>query len=69
MPDVKCSVANCEYWSQGNKCHADTIMVEIDQHARANYNVEFAGEGFDTEHKDFASKAASTCCQTFEPKK
>ncbi|MBD0379130.1 DUF1540 domain-containing protein [Paenibacillus sedimenti] len=69
MPDVKCAVADCEYWAQGNNCSAGTIMIEVDQHANANYNVEFAGESFDTEHQDTAKKAASTCCHTFEPKK
>jgi hypothetical protein len=69
MPEVKCAVANCEYWSQGNECHADTIMIEIDQHANAHFDAEFAGESFDTEHKDAASKVANTCCHTFELKK
>jgi hypothetical protein len=69
MPDVKCAVANCEYWKQGNKCGADSIMIEIDKHANADFNAEFAGEQFDTEHQDAAASARSTCCHTFEPKK
>ncbi len=44
-------------------------MIEIDQHANANYNAEFAGEGFDSEHQDVADKSSSTCCHTFKPKK
>jgi hypothetical protein len=69
MPKVKCSVANCEYWDQGNNCGADLIMIDIDAHARAKYKEEFAGENFDTEHKDSAPSSANTCCHTFEPKK
>jgi hypothetical protein len=69
MPDVKCSVANCEYWSQGNNCHADVIMIEVDKHANAKFNEEFAGESFDSDHKDKASNVANTCCHTFELKK
>jgi hypothetical protein len=69
MPDVKCSVANCEYWSQGNNCHADVIMIEVDKHANAKFNEEFAGESFDSDHKDKARNVANTCCHTFELKK
>jgi hypothetical protein len=69
MPEVKCAVANCEYWSQGNNCHADVIMIEVDKHANMSFNEEFAGEGYDTEHQDTAGKAANTCCHTFKLKK
>ncbi|QQE75597.1 DUF1540 domain-containing protein [Brevibacillus composti] len=70
MPVVKCSVANCEYWSEGNNCNADMIMVEIDAHAEANFKEEFAGEhGHDSQHKDKANTSSQTCCQTFKPKK
>jgi hypothetical protein len=69
MPDVKCSVANCEYWSEGNNCHAKSIMIEIDKHAYPNFNEEFATEAYNAEHQDTASNSANTCCQTFELKK
>jgi hypothetical protein len=70
MPQVKCSVANCEYWAEGNNCSADMIMVEIDAHAKADFKAEFAGEyGHDSEHKDQAASSAQTCCHTFKPKK
>lgn len=70
MPEVYCSVANCEYYGEGNKCTAEKIMVEIDAHARKEFNAEFAGEyGYDTEHKDFQAKSSrETCCHTFKPK-
>lgn len=67
-PLVKCSVANCQYWGQGNNCQADAIMIEIDKHADMQYDAEFAGESFDSEHKDQASTSAGTCCHTFKPK-
>lgn len=69
IPQVRCSVSNCEYWNEGNKCVADTIMIEIDQHADAKFNEEFAGESFDTEHQDYAASVSNTCCHTFSPKK
>ncbi|WP_407944859.1 DUF1540 domain-containing protein [Paenibacillus albiflavus] len=65
-PVVKCSVSNCTYWGQNNLCHADSIIIDIDQHANRNYNSEFAAE---FEHQDTARSASSTCCHTFQPKK
>lgn len=69
MPQVKCSVSNCAYWARGNECRADLIMIEIDKHARARFNEEFAGESFDSEHRDIAQDSSTTCCHTFEPKR
>ncbi len=70
MPTVvKCSVSNCTYWGEGNKCVADMIMVEVDQHSRKDFNAEFANEyAYDTEHQDAASSSRETCCHTFKPK-
>ncbi|MDC0761806.1 MULTISPECIES: DUF1540 domain-containing protein [Brevibacillus] len=69
MPAVKCSVANCEYWAQGNLCSAEEIMVEIDAHATVNVKEEFAGEyGQNTQHQDQAKTSSETCCLTFKPK-
>jgi hypothetical protein len=68
-PQVKCSVSNCTFWNEGNNCGADSIMIEIDQHAKASFNAEFAGESFDSEHQDSASNVSNTCCHTFQQKK
>jgi len=69
-PVVKCNVANCTFWGEGNKCQADSILVEIDAHANHDYNME-AGEEFyeKAEHKDKAKEIKETCCHTFQPKK
>ena len=69
MPQVSCSVANCEYWETNNKCGADMIMIDIDEHAKKKYDAEFAGEGFDTEHQARATSNANTCCHTFKARK
>jgi len=69
MPEVKCSVANCSYWGEGNNCLADTIMIEVNKHANAKFEAEFAGEQFDTEHQDRAVNSEGTCCHTFKPKR
>ncbi|MEK8129683.1 DUF1540 domain-containing protein [Paenibacillus filicis] len=67
MPDVKCSVANCAFWAQGNNCNANAIMIDVDQHAKVAFDSEFASEF--TEHQDKAASIQNTCCHTFEPKK
>ncbi|HZG84670.1 DUF1540 domain-containing protein [Paenibacillus sp.] len=68
MTQVKCSVSNCVFNKEGNNCGADLIMVDIDKHARMNYDAEFAGESFDSDHQDAAKSSSSTCCHTFKPK-
>jgi hypothetical protein len=68
MPQVFCSVSNCQYWKAQNRCAADAIMIEVDRHAERTFDAEFSGEGFDTEHRDTAENAAATCCNTFRPK-
>ncbi|MEF3304656.1 DUF1540 domain-containing protein [Paenibacillus sp. GYB003] len=67
-PLVKCSVSNCTFWGDNNTCHADAIMIDIDNHANASYDEEFAGESFDSDHQDRARTSSSTCCHTFKPK-
>jgi hypothetical protein len=71
MPEVRCSVANCEYWATDNKCKAASIMIDIDHHANADYTDEFAADpgSISLEHKDHASNVQSTCCHTFKSKK
>ncbi|HJV46300.1 MAG TPA: DUF1540 domain-containing protein [Bacillota bacterium] len=64
--DVKCSVANCNYWGQGNNCTAPSIMVDIDRHG--NLTTEMASELGNT-HQDQATTSKETCCRTFKPKK
>ncbi|QYR20119.1 DUF1540 domain-containing protein [Paenibacillus sp. sptzw28] len=65
---VSCSVSNCTYWGQGNNCHADEIMIDVDSHAHDNFKAEFAEENYISEHKDAAKESAGTCCHTFKPK-
>ncbi|MFC5651423.1 DUF1540 domain-containing protein [Paenibacillus solisilvae] len=55
-PMVKCSVANCQHWEDGNVCVADSIMIEITAHAHQKVG----------NHRDEASDSSETCCQTFE---
>ncbi|WP_257345983.1 DUF1540 domain-containing protein [Pseudalkalibacillus decolorationis] len=69
MPTVKCNVSNCTYWAEGNNCHADAILVEIDGHANEEYNMSSDGDLLgEASHKDKAEDVAQTCCHTFRPK-
>jgi hypothetical protein len=66
MPIVKCNVANCTYWEQGNNCSADSILVEVDGHANKDYEVTSSGELLgNADHQDESSNVAGTCCHTF----
>lgn len=66
MPIVKCNVANCVYWEQGNNCSADSILVEVDGHANKEYEITSSGELVGSaDHQDESPSVASTCCHTF----
>ena len=65
-PMVKCSVANCQYWEQGNNCVAETIMIEITEHADKPLPQHADGQQYDTKHRDSADGIADTCCHTFK---
>ncbi|AQS55450.1 MAG: DUF1540 domain-containing protein [Novibacillus thermophilus] len=68
MPEVYCSVANCFFWAEGNKCDADAIMVEVNEHADHRFNEEVGGEMVHTSHQDYAKHSRDTCCHTFKPR-
>jgi hypothetical protein len=63
MPDVNCTVDNCQYWANGNLCSAQQIVVQND-----------AQGGFDPNAKlksltpTPADSIDDTCCQTFKLK-
>ncbi len=42
-------------------------MIDIDQHASAHYDTEFAEDGLSSNHKDLAENSSVTCCHTFRP--
>jgi hypothetical protein len=65
MPIVKCNVANCAYWEQGNNCSADSILVEVDKHANKDYQITNGELVGSADHQDESSSNAGTCCHTF----
>jgi hypothetical protein len=68
-PMVKCSIANCEYWEEGNNCVAEVIMIEVNAHAQRPQPEKKGGQKYDSRHTDNASGIVDTCCQTFEERK
>jgi len=69
MPQgVSCSVANCSFWKEGNRCNADQIQIEIDQHAEHNFHEEFSADELGLYHEDQATESSATCCLTFKPR-
>ncbi|HHW06971.1 MAG TPA: DUF1540 domain-containing protein [Clostridia bacterium] len=64
---VHCSVSNCHYWSQGNKCSANEILVTTDRLG------DSLPERFDaTQAKNVTptpvNSCMETCCKSFVEK-
>lgn len=65
--DIHCIVNDCHYWSQGNKCSAQKILVTTEQFGNQNpdnVDAEMAAELT----PERAGDAISTCCKTYVAK-
>ena len=63
MPDVNCTVNNCQYWTDGNLCEAQQIVIQNDEEGGFSQNAKL--------NQLKATPADSnddTCCQTFKMK-
>jgi len=63
MPDVNCTVDNCQYWTNGNLCSAQQIIIQSDVEGGVSPNAKLenlAGTPADS--------VDETCCQTFKAK-
>jgi len=63
MPDVNCTVNNCQYWSGGNLCSAEQIVVQNDQSGGFSPNAQLSQL-----QATPAQKTDETSCQTFKTK-
>lgn len=64
MPaNVRCTVSNCTYWDEANRCGADEILVSSDSMADAKSDVEIASM-----EETPTATSAETICKTFKPK-
>lgn len=65
MPQhIHCIVNDCHYWSNGNKCNANEILVTTDKFG------EFNPDNLDAEMAaeltpETAGSCMSTCCKTY----
>lgn len=61
---INCSVNNCHYWENGNKCHANEIMVTADKIGAS------MPDSFDATQAAIApatpvTHCMETCCKSF----
>ncbi len=67
MPQhIHCTVSNCHYYAQGNKCHASEIVVVSDQFGHQQPDTEDATQA-STFPQTPANTCMETCCKTFTP--
>ncbi|MHB8171631.1 MAG: DUF1540 domain-containing protein [Thermincolia bacterium] len=61
---IHCSVSNCHYWVQGNKCEANEIVVVSDSLAN-QYPDNIDAPKAATIPATPANTCMATCCKTF----
>lgn len=61
---IHCSVNNCHYWTEGNKCKANEIMVVSDSFGSSMPDRIDAAQA-STISGTPASSCMETCCKTF----
>lgn len=70
--EVYCTIDNCQWWADGNKCHASVILITHDaignkypEEIDADDVYQIVAESGETPAED----CMETCCKTFTPKK
>ena len=63
MPDVNCTVDNCKYWTSGNLCDAQQIVIQNDANGGLAPNASLKSLSATP-----ANSEDETCCQTFKVK-
>lgn len=62
--EVYCTVNNCHYWNQGNKCHANKILISSDS-VGANEPDSYDATTMSTSMQTPCDTCMETCCKTF----
>lgn len=62
---VRCTVSNCEYWVEHNRCNAGQILIT---HGSPMVATEKHGQDAETLQETPAERIEQTCCYTFEAK-
>jgi hypothetical protein len=61
---VRCTVSNCEYWVDQNRCKAGHVLIT---HASPLISAEKHGMGAEQLQHTPAEEVEETCCYTFQP--
>lgn len=61
---VRCTVSNCEYWTEQNRCKAGQILVT---HGSPMVIADKHGVNAEQIEQTPAEEIEDTCCYTFEP--
>jgi len=64
--EVHCTISNCHYWTNGNYCDADKILVTSDSLAAREPDSVDAPQASTLEQTP-TDDCMSTCCKTFVP--
>lgn len=64
---IHCLIDTCHYWSHGNKCQANEILVTNDKFGNSNPDRIDAKMAMQLSPTP-ASTCMETCCKTFVPK-
>ena len=63
---IHCSINNCHYWNQGNKCEANEIIVMADTQGHS-YPDKIDATQSNSISPMSVSSCMETCCKTFVP--
>lgn len=61
---IRCTVENCQYWSQGNICDASQILITSDRLANTEPD-SFDAPQASTAPQTPVTACMDTCCKTF----
>lgn len=64
---IRCTVENCQYWSQGNVCDASQILITSDRLADTQPD-RFDALQASTAPQTPVTACMDTCCKTFVEK-
>jgi hypothetical protein len=63
---IHCLVDNCHYWSEGNRCQANEIMVTSDSFGATQPDEVDAKQSMNLSPTP-TNSCTETCCKTFVP--
>ncbi|MGE5578972.1 MAG: DUF1540 domain-containing protein [Bacillota bacterium] len=64
---IRCTVDNCKFWTEGNRCAASRILVTSDLLAGSPAGLP-GGGGLENVPVTPVTSFSYTCCGTFSPK-